>query len=418
MPVASEIASMLDALDAPAMLIRPEDLTVAAVNDAFAQAYGRFRFEGRCCWEALHRSGPCPKSGLPCPLSQVEDGGRGVCSVKQILYSSARMTELTVTMRPVLTSDGKTLYWLETLKSKFDEEEPFRRGIVGISQAHALLMRKLEEAALRDEPYLIVGEAGLGKELYARTVHENSVRAANPFVVTTGDRLAGKDAQAILCGQGDDPGLLRRADGGTLFIGAIESVSGAVWELLDRVIQTAAVSAPDGRLYPVSVRVAASAECRPESAEKDSALQRALNEHCIQVVPLRERKEDIVPLAKFFVSGITPIQSRTITQEALECLRRYDWPGNVRELKEILTKAVRQTSGCTITSAALSLPEKNSTVFAGQKGQLIPLSELKDRYLLWAVENFSGSRSELAEKLGVSERTLYRLYARSKERKT
>lgn len=90
----------------------------------------------------------------------------------------------------------------------------------------------------------------------------------------------------------------------------------------------------------------------------------------------------------------------------------------MRELKEVLTKAVRQTSGCTITSAALSLPEKNSTVFAGQKGQLIPLSELKDRYLLWAVENFSGSRSELAERLGVSERTLYRLYARSKERKT
>lgn len=54
MPVAAEIASMLDALDAPAMLIRPDDMTVAAVNGAFAQAYGRFRFEGKKCWEALH----------------------------------------------------------------------------------------------------------------------------------------------------------------------------------------------------------------------------------------------------------------------------------------------------------------------------------------------------------------------------
>ena len=104
MPVAAEIASMLDALDAPAMLIRPDDMTVAAVNDAFAQAYGRFRFEGKRCWEALHRAGPCPKSGLPCPMAQADKVG--VSCVGQTLFSSARVTELAVTMRPVRSADS------------------------------------------------------------------------------------------------------------------------------------------------------------------------------------------------------------------------------------------------------------------------------------------------------------------------
>ena len=181
MPVAAEIASMLDALDAPAMLIRPDDMTVAAVNGAFAQAYGRFRFEGKKCWEALHRACPCPKSGLPCPLAQADKGG--VSCVEQTLFSSARVTELAVTMRPVRSADGKTLYWLETLKSKSDDAEPFRRGTVGVSRAHAEVMHSLERLAAQDVPYLIGGEAGVGKELYARTVHENSARASRPFVV-------------------------------------------------------------------------------------------------------------------------------------------------------------------------------------------------------------------------------------------
>ena len=213
MPVAAEIASMLDALDAPAMLIRPDDMTVAAVNDAFAQAYGRFRFEGKRCWEALHRAGPCPKSGLPCPLAQTDKVG--VSCVEQTLFSSARVTELAVTMRPVRSADGKTLYWLETLRSKTDDAEPFRRGTVGVSRAHAEVMHALERLAAEDVPYLIVGEAGVGKELYARTVHENSARASRPFVVVAGSCLTGTAAQTLLCGTENAAGLLERADGGT-----------------------------------------------------------------------------------------------------------------------------------------------------------------------------------------------------------
>ena len=390
MPVASEIASMLEALEAPAMLIRPEDMTVAAVNDAFGQAYGRFRFEGKRCWEALHRAGACPKLGLACPLAQAGDVP-GACCVP--------------------------IYWLETIKTKNEGAEPFRRGTVGVSRLHGELMHELERAALHDAPYLIFGETGLGKELYARTVHENSARAAHPFVVTAGERLSAKDAAALLLGRDQDPGLLRRAEGGTLFIKDIEKTALAARELLERVYESgAAANAQDG-VRPVSVRLAASAERELPQEGLGSALRTALSENSIRVPPLRERKDDIAPLAKFFVSGFAPVNSRTITQEAIECLRGFDWPGNMRELREVLAKAAEAADGATITSSALSLPAKEAASFMGEDAQIVPLADIKDRYLLWAVENFAGARSELAQKLGVSERTLYRLYAQSKSRR-
>lgn len=411
MPVAAEIASMLDALDAPAMLIRPDDMTVAAVNGAFAQAYGRFRFEGKKCWEALHRACPCPKSGLPCPLAQADKGG--VSCVEQTLFSSARVTELAVTMRPVRSADGKTLYWLETLKSKSDDAEPFRRGTVGVSRAHSEVMHSLERLAAQDVPYLIVGEAGVGKELYARTVHENSARASRPFVVVEGSRLTGPAAQTILCGTENAAGLLTRADGGTLFVDGIERASPVAVEILDAVRVSGCTARRDGSRLEVSVRLAASTCRYPESTTNHDFLA-ALSSHEVVVPPLRERKEDIAPLAKFFVAGIVPVHSRTITNEAIEVLQRYDWPGNMRELKDVLVAAAQGTER-TVTSSNLTLPSARVSVFLREDEDIVPLADIKSRYLVWAVETFQGSRSELAAKLGVSERTLYRLHAQSKD---
>lgn len=140
----------------------------------------------------------------------------------------------------------------------------------------------------------------------------------------------------------------------------------------------------------------------------------ALSSHEVVVPPLRERKEDIAPLAKFFVGGIVPVHSRTITNEAIEVLQRYDWPGNMRELKDVLVAAAQGTER-TVTSANLTLPSARASVFLREDEDIVPLADIKSRYLVWAVETFQGSRSELAAKLGVSERTLYRLHAQSKD---
>ena len=353
MPVAAEIASMLDALDAPAMLIRPDDMTVAAVNDAFAQAYGRFRFEGKRCWEALHRAGPCPKSGLPCPLAQADKVG--VSCVEQTLFSSARVTELAVTMRPVRSADGKTLYWLETLRSKTDDAEPFRRGTVGVSRAHAEVMHALERLASEDVPYLIVGEAGVGKELYARTVHENSARASRPFVVVAGSCLTGTAAQTLLCGTENAAGLLERADGGSLFVDDIERASPVALEILEAVRIGGCTSRRDGTRLEVSVRLSASARRLPQEHTTENSFLSALASREVFVPPLRERKEDIAPLAKFFVGGIAPVHSRTITNEAIEMLHTLSGKTHHVVTGVTITTTDRQAAFSAVTEVEFAL---------------------------------------------------------------
>lgn len=260
---------------------------------------------------------------------------------------------------------------------------------------------------------MIVGEAGVGKELYARTVHENSARASRPFVVVEGLRLTGAAAQTILCGTENAAGLLTRADGGTLFVDGIERASPVAVEILDAVRVSGCTARRDGSRLEVSVRLAASTCRYPESTTNHDFLA-ALSSHEVVVPPLRERKEDIAPLAKFFVGGIVPVHSRTITNEAIEVLQRYDWPGNMRELKDVLIAAAQGTER-TVTSANLTLPSARASVFLREDEDIVPLADIKSRYLVWAVETFQGSRSELAAKLGVSERTLYRLHAQSKD---
>ena len=274
-------------------------------------------------------------------------------------------------------------------------------------------MHSLERLATQDVPYLIVGEAGVGKELYARTVHENSARASRPFVVVEGLRLTGPAAQTILCGTENAAGLLTRADGGTLFVDGIERASPVAVEILDAVRVSGCTARRDGSRLEVSVRLAASTCRYPESTTNHDFLA-ALSSHEVVVPPLRERKEDIAPLAKFFVGGIVPVHSRTITNEAIEVLQRYDWPGNMRELKDVLVAAAQGTER-TVTSANLTLPSARASVFLREDEDIVPLADIKSRYLVWAVETFQGSRSELAAKLGVSERTLYRLHAQSKD---
>ena len=96
-------------------------------------------------------------------------------------------------------------------------------------------------------------------------------------------------------------------------------------------------------------------------------------------------------------------------------LQRYDWPGNMRELKNVLSAAAQGTDR-TVTSANLTLPAAHTSAFLGEDEDIVPLADIKNRYLVWAVETFRGPRSELAAKLGISERTLYRLHAQSKSR--
>ena len=111
MAISSELACVLNAVDEPAILIRPEDMTVAAANTAFLKTFGAFRFEGKRCWEALHRAQDCAQCGLGCPRREAMRT-RQEAVLEQTVFTSARAARFRVTLSPVLAAAGTLVYWL------------------------------------------------------------------------------------------------------------------------------------------------------------------------------------------------------------------------------------------------------------------------------------------------------------------
>lgn len=426
MAVSSELSSLLNALDDPAMLIRPEDMSVAAVNSAFQRVFGAFRFEGRRCWEALHRPDACSRCGLGCPASALTRT-RSEVHVEQTLFAGAGLVRFRVSMRPVLAADGNIVYWLERIRHERGiAAGEFTRGQVGVSAAHQTLMREILKAAAADHPLILVGERGLGKELYARTVHENSVRASRPFVVVDAAAVTDKNAAALFFGcvrtrgRAERRGLMERAAGGTLFIKNIDLLPRAAQALLERVLETGSFE-PAGADVPTAAvfRLMASAHKKPADllaeGRLEAGLAALLAHRVLAVAPLRDRREDIAPLARHFVRMLAPANTYTITERALEALSVRRWPGNARELREVLEAAAMHAQSTTIAVDDLVPEIGEGPALFHDEAALVPLKSLESRYLLWAQASFDGSRAELARVLGVSERTLYRLLARAEQ---
>ncbi len=415
MAVPSELACMLEAVSDPAFLIRADDMTVACVNSAFSRVFGAFGFEGKLCWETLHRASNCATCGLGCPLAQASTTLQEA-QVQQTVYASAYMTRYTVTMRPILSSDGKVVYWLERFVVKKGLGVMHdSRGYVGVSLAHQKTVHEMAKCAGLDSPVWVSGESGTGKELYARTVHENSQRASQPFVTVDACDLTDEDARDLLCGRGGKkegsmPGLFVRAAGGTLFIDSAESLGKTACTLLIKAVQKA--KQKEGQSFRLMV---SSRFCLNEvrlGKKLPGAFSDLFSSDSVHVTALRERKEDIAPLAKHFIRGIAPYNTFKITEEALEVLTHCDWPGNMRSLRNALVVAAEHCQDRTIRVAdiALEQTEKENELFT-PGAEIVTLEALKERYLGWVLEEFKGPRAELAKKLGLSQRTFYRLAA-------
>lgn len=420
MPVSTELACMLEAMDEPAFLIRPTDMTVAAVNAAFCRAFGAFVFEGKLCWEALHRADDCARCGLGCPLAQAR-ANDGEAHVLQTQYFSSRVQRYSVTMRPIHRADGTTHYWLERIVvQKGLGSIKYTRGQVGSSHAHAVTVREMTRAAGNSQAVLIVGEPGMGKELYARTIHENSARASLPFVTVAASMLGAKRAERMLFGEASagQPGLVQRAAAGTLFIEELADMAPAVQMLLEQGMHNGFFVLSDNRTVPAPFRLMASStqelDCLKQAGRMVPRLAELFDDEVIRLVPLRHRREDIGPLAKHFVRGLVPVGTYSITDEAVAVLEQCDWPGNMRALERALYRAAIQTDDKVIRPHDLELEaERTMEVPFVSDASIVPLQEMRDRYVRWAAKTFKGSRTELARVLGVSERTLYRLVAQA-----
>ncbi len=278
-----------------------------------------------------------------------------------------------------------------------------------------------EKIASSPATVLIRGESGTGKELLARYIHSKSRRKGRPFIAINcaalpesllESELFGYEKGAFTGASNRRVGKFELADGGTLLLDEISEISVNLQAKLLRVLQEGEVDRVGGS-YPVSIDVRVIATTNVdleevvEKGEFRKDLYYRLNVISLELPPLRERKNDIIMLAEFFIDKFNRLNGTSVkglSQEAVRMLMGYEWDGNVRELENVIHRAVLLSSEDIITPDVLQLPGRKK--FRGKELPLVPLKEMEKILIERALEETSGNRTRAAKVLGISVRTL------------
>jgi DNA-binding NtrC family response regulator len=310
--------------------------------------------------------------------------------------------------------------------------------LVGKSLAMNEIYALIRKIADNRSNVLITGESGTGKEVVARTIHVTGNRSDKPFVPINctampegllESELFGHVRGAFTGAHSNKKGLFEAANGGTLFLDEIGDMSPALQGKLLRVLQDQEIR-PVGGNHSVKVDVrliaATNRDLRSDIEEGlfREDLYYRLNVIPIHIPPLRERPEDIPPLAYAFVERQSGGVHHTLSENAVRKLQRAPWPGNARELENCIERSLALADGTEIHASDILIPDDPMQVdgsledaimqLARQQG--LKLSELSDRYVQAVLETTHGRKSEAARILGVNRRTLYRREERRQER--
>jgi DNA-binding NtrC family response regulator len=295
---------------------------------------------------------------------------------------------------------------------------------VGCSRGHREVTERIGRVAPTDSTVLILGETGVGKEVVSRELHARSGRRERPFVVVEcaclhhdllHSELFGHEKGAFTGAHSAKHGLFEVADGGTLFLDEIGDVSPDTQTKLLRVLETGCFRHAGGlREIKVDVRILAATNRDLEELMGRGYFRRdlyyRLSTITIRVPPLRDRREDIPVLLEAFLARTNAKlgQRKRLTPAAVERLYAHPWPGNVRELLHVIEGAVILSSGDVIDAPDLPLDEPASRASGADAGATLTLAELEERHIRRVLTEVAGNRSQAAQRLGISERTLYR----------
>jgi two-component system, NtrC family, response regulator HydG len=305
-----------------------------------------------------------------------------------------------------------------------DVEEP--HGIVAKSTAMQRVVALARHVAKVDATVLITGESGSGKERIARLVHDESARAAGPFIAVNCGAIAETLLEAELFGHArgaftgatqDRPGLFEAAHHGTLLLDEVGEVSPAMQVKLLRVLQEREVRrVGENKSRHVDVRVLAATNRDLAQGVASGAFRTDLYYRLkvidLHVPTLRERRDDVLPLARVLLSDAARHMKRNIvglTAAAADQLLRYHWPGNVRELENAMERAVALASGSRIELH--DLPEdvrRAPPAPLPAAGAVRRLADIEKEYIVASLELNAGNQTRTAEQLGIGSATLYR----------
>lgn len=292
--------------------------------------------------------------------------------------------------------------------------------LIGSSAAMRKLYRVVRKSARTDASILIIGQSGSGKELVANTLHLMSPRVNKPFIsINCGaistelieSELFGHVKGAFTGASSDRIGVFEQAEGGTLFLDEITEMPMDHQVKLLRVLETGEFKAVGSEKRQIAdVRIITATNREPAQAIAEDLLREDLYFRIahfpIRVPALREREDDIPGLAKHFLAYRNAEEglSKEITKEALEKISAYHWPGNVRELLHAIERAyILADDVVGLEHLILEGTETPTFVNIGKSS----LEDMEKQLILQTLEELDGNKSETAERLGISVKTLY-----------
>ncbi len=323
--------------------------------------------------------------------------------------------EMLMSVQRVL-KEGRINRGNQALRQDMERTYPVR-SMIGDCEPMRDLKHRISRVGPTDTPVLILGEAGTGKELTARALHEHSERAAAPLVTVHCAALPKTLQLEELFGSDSQPGRIENADGGTFFLDEVGELSNEAQSRLLTLLEQGEIHR-QGSLSPrrVDVRVIASSQMDLPARVTDGRFREdlyyRLNVMELELPPLREREDDIEQLAATLLTRSCEKLSRGVlyfTDAALAAMRAYSWPGNVRELENVIERAVILTEEDGIGPAQLGL-NPNRTPQRVSRASLDPSEDLslEDYFTRFVLENQdSMTETELAQKLGISRKSLW-----------
>lgn len=420
--------AMLESSDKPAILLSRE-YRILAVNAAYQKHFGNLIQLGvDRCFEVSHGyDSPCDENGEQCPLRNCLSSKSNERVIH--IHKGAQGVEyVDVELRPLLDDTGEIRGFIEFIAPIPHASATASGSFVGRSRAFTETLELIQRSAPSNVPILLLGESGTGKELAARAIHEASSRSQGAFVPVECSGLSESLFESELFGhargaftgaQVRKPGLVEAATGGTLFLDEIGDVPLSLQVKLLRVLESG-MYRPVGNIESrrADFRLVCATHRDLDCMVKEGTFRRDLffriNTFPITLLPLRERCDDIPLLCDVMLVD----SGKHLSDEALILLKQHDFPGNIRELRNIVERAILLTDGVTIETrhlpsylggGKLTVPPPTMDGADWPWGnELLSLEEVGLRYLKWADGQHLGDRKTLAERLGISERTLYR----------
>jgi DNA-binding NtrC family response regulator len=422
----AELLSYLDTLPEPRIVVS-RDYTILGANRAYLAHYhaGDKPVAGRRCHEVSHHfSRPCDEEGESCPLKSALHSNQPQ-RVLHIHHTPRGDEHVDVELTPIFNAESELEYFIEKIHTVRAASATAEGELVGRSPAFQRMLEQVTRVAPSAANVLLLGESGTGKELVAEAVHRASPRASGPFVAVDcsslpenliESELFGYEKGAFSGASQRKQGLVEAADGGTLFLDEVGDIPLGLQVKLLRLLETGTYRRVGG-VEPLRAdfRLVAATHRDLKQMIVDGRFRQDLfyriSTFPITLPSLRERVEDLPLLMEVLIKRVGGGRARAVHPATLMCLSQYSFPGNIRELRNLIERACLLADGdillpehfpepCAVDAAA---PED-----AKRYAEIMTLEEVERSYLEWQMRHSGLGRKELADRLGISERTLFR----------